>query len=201
MFNKVIKRIIGVSVAMITVGVMLSGCSSASPKDVVNDYFKGISKGDNKKATELLVESGMNIDPELVEVGNEKLKEAQKITMDNFKKIKWTVNSEDVKEDKATVNITVKGPNLMKAMTNYFTKILEEGFKSAFSGEEGLNEEKTEELVSTLLVEEMKKAESDERKGDINLLKTDGKWKIEQNFNLINVVLGDMSSIKSNKTK
>lgn len=88
MFNKGMKKIIGISVVMVTISIMLSGCSAASPTDVVNDYFNGISKGDNKKATELLVESGMNMDPELVEIGNEKLKEAQKIAMDSFKKIK-----------------------------------------------------------------------------------------------------------------
>ncbi|MFR5266581.1 hypothetical protein [Clostridium sp.] len=197
MINKCVKKVIAVSVAVLTAGVMLYGCAgeTSSPKTVVNDYFKGISKGDDKKVTELLSEAPVDFNQGLVESFDENIKKAQKIVIDNFKKITWTTGEEKIEGDKATVDVKVKGPNMMKALESYISKALEEGLKAAFSGEE-ITTEKTEEMVNKMLVEAMGKMEIDEREGKISLIKKEGQWKIEQNSELIKVILGEMTSLK-----
>lgn len=197
MINKCVKKVIAVSVAVLTVGVMLYGCAgeTSSPKTVVNDYFKGISKGDDKKVTELLSEAPVDFNQGLVESSDENIKKAQKIVIDNFKKITWTTGEEKIEGDKATVDVKVKGPNMMKALESYISKALEEGLKAAFSGEE-ITTEKTEEMVNKMLVEAMEKMEIDEREGKISLIKKEGQWKIEQNSELIKVIWGEMTSLK-----
>ena len=197
MINKCVKKVIAVSVAVLTAGAMLYGCAgeTSSPKTVVNDYFKGISKGDDKKVTELLSEAPVDFNQGLVESFDENIKKAQKIVIDNFKKITWTTGEEKIEGDKATVDVKVKGPNMMKALESYISKALEEGLKAAFSGEE-ITTEKTEEMVNKMLVEAMGKMEIDEREGKISLIKKEGQWKIEQNSELIKVILGEMTSLK-----
>lgn len=197
MINKCVKKVIAVSVAVLTAGVMLYGCAgeTSSPKTVVNDYFKGISKGDDKNVTELLSEAPVDFNQGLVKSSDENIKKAQKIIVDNFKKITWTTGEEKIEGDKATVDVKVKGPNMMKALESYISKALEEGLKAAFSGEE-LTTEKTEEMVNKMLVEAMEKMETDEREGKISLVKKEGQWKIEQNSELIKVIWGEMTSLK-----
>lgn len=198
MINKCIKKVIAISVAVLTAGVMLYGCAeeTSSPKTVVNDYFKGISKGDDKKVMELLSEAPVDFNQEIVESSDENIKKAQKIVIDNFKKITWTTGEEKIEGDKATVDVKVKGPNMMKALESYISKALEEGFKAVFNGEEELTEEKTEEIINKMLVEVMEKMETDEREGKISLIKKEGQWKIEQNSELIKVIWGEMTSLK-----
>ena len=89
---------------------------------------------------------------------DENIKKAQKIVIDNFKKITWTTGEEKIEGDKATVDVKVKGPNMMKALESYISKALERGLKAAFSGEE-ITTEKTEEMVNKMLVEAMGKME------------------------------------------
>lgn len=78
---------------------MLYGCAgeTSSPKTVVNDYFKGISKDDDKKVTELLSEAPVDFNQGFVESSDENIKKAQKIIVDNFKKITWTTGEEKLR--------------------------------------------------------------------------------------------------------
>ena len=53
------KKLALLIVATLSLGMMLVGCKSESPTDVVNEYFEQIKKGDNEQAAEF-IESTMS---------------------------------------------------------------------------------------------------------------------------------------------
>lgn len=176
----------------------LVGCSSKSPSDTVNEYFTSITKGENGDVNNLLAKEVGQKSEDNKESEKKVSDESEKIIKDKIKQIKYTVNSENIEGEKATVNVKVNGINLGKVISNSFSKCMNESmslvFSSALNGEvnEEANKEKMNDLFEKILIDELNSVEFDERTGDISLIKKDNKWQIEQNDDLTNLLIGEI---------
>ncbi|MEG1871028.1 MAG: hypothetical protein RR192_03430 [Peptostreptococcaceae bacterium] len=116
-----------------------------------------------------------------------KMEEAMKVYMSS---LDVKVLSEDIKDDKASVEVELKGINF----SNIIVEIFQETLAKAFSGNEI-----TEEEMSSSILEKVKSAKIETRKGKINLSKTDKDWKIEtDDEDFMTLIFG--KSQEANKT-
>ncbi len=198
--SRTIKRLFAVSIIVMFTLAGLVGCSGASPSDTVDKYFKEISKGSSADVTKLITDK-------MKESGNTKDKESAdflstevaKLLEEQVKNIKCDVASEKIDGDKATVNVKVTGPNISSAFTNMIEKMTEQALTMAFSQEvkdEKELEKKINELAETALKEEFKQIKTDERTGDISLVKKDGNWTIDTNEEFLSLVMGKIGTTK-----
>lgn len=164
-----------IMMAMITVFVSV-GCSSESPTDAVNNYFDEIKKGSNAQVSELFMDS-LDTNKENEEESAE-LNEAMKIY---FSKINVNVLSESVENDSASVEVELTGLNFAKITLG----VLEESLSKMFEVQEN-----TSENINSEFLAKTKSATTETRKGTINLTKADGKWNIEEDLSLTNLMLG-----------
>lgn len=169
-----------IMMAMIAVFVSV-GCASESPTDVVNNYFDEIKKGSNAQVSELFMNSlDTNKEGKKNEEESAELNEAMKIY---FSKINVEVLSESVENDSASVEVELTGLNFAKITLG----VLEESLSNMFEVQENTSENLDSEFLA-----KTKSATEETRKGTINLTKVDGKWKIEQDLSLTNLMFGSV---------
>ncbi|MDK2562235.1 DUF4878 domain-containing protein [Romboutsia sedimentorum] len=175
MKNK-LKLIIMVILSM----AILTGCSGKSPSDVVESYFSEIKTGENADVTNYISDTIKENTDKKEEKAKEdpKMNEAMKIFMSN---IDAKVLSEKIDGDNATVEVELKGFNL----SNIVVEILQENLSNMFSGKELKEDE-----VSQSILEKVKTAKVETRKGTINLSKVDKKWKIKTDDKAISLIFG-----------
>lgn len=196
--------IIGTLIGVTTLGFVGCGKNASTPKAVVNGYFNELSKGNQEKASEYILrtEEDKKLQEEIMssEFGNiiEENKpsaESEKDIKEVLSKLKATVTGEEINENKATVDVTVKGPNMISAMKDYFKNYMTEAMMLIFSGEKNNLDTKMEELAKKaepMLMEEIKKAPEEERTGKLSLDKVEEQWKIKFDGELFNLVLGKL---------
>jgi len=85
-------------ISMVVAVVLMVSCSSPSPKDVTNDYYKAIQKGDFEKAMSYTTVS----DSEEIK------KEVEKIKGLDVKIPEYEIVSEEIAEDGNTAVVEVK---------------------------------------------------------------------------------------------
>ena len=138
------KTVLALLMIMLFIPMMLTGCKSETPTDVVNTYFSSIKKSDSKEAQKLIEDT---ISDEILneETGTtstqdetsetskkedgQKLDESLKMYLS---KIDAKVLSEKVNEDKATVKVEIKAPNY----SNLLLAVMEESIADTFNGKE-----------------------------------------------------------------
>lgn len=198
------------TIAITSIGLV--GCGGEkTPTKTVSTYFNNISKGDFEKNEGLILPPSEEESKFLEDLKNsealkdskalesidvEKLtKETDETLKKTMSKLKAKINSEEIKENEATVNVTVTGPNVFESIVTYFKKYFTEGMKIMFSGDEAV-EEKSKELAGKaqeMLLEEIKAAKESERTGALTLKKVEDKWKISVNEEVFILVLGDLN--------
>ena len=196
--KKSTKVIISLMLCVLTIS--LFGCGVKTPSDTVKQYLEQVKKGENGDFTNLL-----NNTLEKGEQNKEKSKEqnkdskADKKISDDIKKITYTINSEKIDNDKATVNVKVNGPDLATVMGEYIQKSLVTAFSQAFSND-GKSEKDMDKLYEDILMQCLNNMKFTERTGDISLSKVDGKWKINSDGNLTKLLVNiDDSFFNSEK--
>ena len=170
--------------------VSLYGCGGNSPKDVVNEYFKKVKSGDSDiKNLFTMVEE--NTKQENKEALNKDSfsEETQNKLLDKMKGITYTVNSETIDGDNAKVNVTVKGMDfnivLGKAMQEAFSYL----FTQSLSGTQ-MTDEESDTYFNQLISKYLDEVTYSERTEDIELTKTDKKWKIKEGSAISKLLLG-----------
>lgn len=176
---KKIKMILMVVLSMIVV----VGCTSKSPTDVVNTYFSEIKKGENADLANYLLDSvkSQEEDSEANEEAEEdpKMEEAMKIYLS---KLNVKVLSEKIDGDNATVEVEVAGLNF----SNMIIETLQESLANAFSGIE-----MTDEDMSNSILEKVKVGKQETRTGTISLSRVEKEWKINtDDESFMGLVLG-----------
>lgn len=153
--------------------VIVTGCGTKSPTEVVNDYFNEIKKGENAEVTEYLLENIESTEDstESTESNDEtsqdpKIEEAMKLYLS---KLDAKVLSENIDKDKATVEVELSGLNF----SNIILEILQESISNVFSGVEMSDED-----MSNSILEKVKSGKVETRTGNITLSKVDKEWKI-----------------------
>lgn len=181
----------------IFLGGLLISCGNTSPKNVVNNYFKEVSKGDISNVSNYL--NGKIEDPSLnmnnkenndSKEQSEISKEAEKIV---FTKLEVKTGKEVIDGNTATVEVTVKGINLSDIFAKYMKMVLAETLQAGFSGK-SIDEEQMLKDNEGKYLQMVKDAKPEERTGKITLTKVDNNWKIDVNKEFTQLLFGQLTS-------
>ena len=194
------KTILALLMIMLFIPMMVTGCKSETPTDVVNTYFSSIKKSDSKEAQKLIEDT---ISDEILneETGTTSTKEENTDTSKKedsqkldeslkmyLSKIEAKVLSEKVNEDKASVKVEIKAPNY----SNLLLAVMEESIEDTFNGKEVKQSD-----VEKNLEEKIKNSKAETRSGQINLTKKDNEWKIKSDDDITNLLLGEADEKES----
>ncbi|MEG1480818.1 hypothetical protein [Clostridium sp.] len=185
---KKFKKIVG----SIMLGVLvfgLTGCGTENPKSVVETYFKEIKAGDENKndlVNEVINKTSDNIDEDSFS------KETEEALSNLMKKTEYKINDEKIDGYIATVNVTVNGANIFKIITDTINQSMGKAVESMFSGKE-MSDEELKKALDSCLLENINSAKLEERTGNVTLDKSDKEWKIKENDELSELVLGAFS--------
>lgn len=182
---KKLKKIIALSLLGISL-VAFVGCNKTdSPKEVVAEYFEDVKFNAENELVNNAIET---------ENGEEEVftKETEEALKDLVKKLEYTVGDEKIDGDKATVNVTVKGANLLELVTNTINDAMGATVGAIFSNKE-MDDSEINNIVNKTLLENIKKSKVEERKGTVTLNKRDNKWKLSTDDELTKLVLGNVS--------
>jgi len=191
---KGLKRII-LMIMLLTLSFGVYGCSSKSPSNTVKNYLEQVKKGENGDFSKLLNQTLDKAKKEKETPKKDASSESTKKITDSMKNLTYTINSEKIDGDSATVNVKVNGP----ALANFFQKAISNAFSQAFSGNNGTKEE-SDKLYENMLLESLNDIKYTERTGDISLTKVDGEWKINNNDSLTKLLINIDSSLLNSQT-
>lgn len=186
---KLLKKISIVMTLMISVTTFY-GCKSevTSISDVVKTYLDGIKNADEKTISASLNE---NISTLLNngEIQKESIQnDSYKKLVSEIQKITYTINSENIDGDKATVNVKINGPDIADVIAKSIQKTFKSSLSQAFSDAE-VTEEEQDKLYNDIMLECLNEVKFTNRTGDITLEKSDNEWKIADENQLIKLIL------------
>lgn len=174
----IIPAVVAVVVLAIIAVLTYMIITSSDPKKTVDGLFTNLKAGDFENAKEFMVsEEGEDEETNLFE--DEFGAETKDLL---FNTLEWKVNKVTEKNDEAYVEVEITNRNYKTIITNVMQKVL----KAAFSGEAV-----TENSAQNYMVEELKNDQIDKATvvKEIKLVKTDKKWKVAQNEELVDAVL------------
>lgn len=176
-----LKRIVCFLTAVILV-VAVSGCGTKGPGKVMSETLDSIKKGDDKAVSEIL---DSQIQAE--EGTNSENVDSEKKMIEAVKKISYKINSETIDGNSATVNVTVNGPDIADALSQFMEKALSDALSSAFSGDT-MTEAETDEKYDKMFAEILDNVKFSDRTMDIEMVKDNNEWKIKDENDLIKLV-------------
>lgn len=190
------KKLVVLITAILSLSIMLVGCKSESPTDVVNSYFEQLKNGESEQASEFIEDAISQSEEETSDQTKEETEETDEIMEEALKlylsKIDVKVLSEEIDGDNATVEVELNGPNF----ANMMMEVIEEALADAFSGEEV-----DDDYMSKSFLEKVKSSKNEVRTGKVNLTKEDKEWKIKSDDDVANLMLGKLSSQDSSLSK
>lgn len=166
----------------------LCGCSKkVTPTSVVDTYIKETKKQINSGDLSSIYSEGEESSEEITSSMDEEL---QKELISCFGSFEYTINSETIDGDKATVNVTFKaydfGMWIINGLTEYFQKALALAFT-------GATDEQMDAIINEVFAEEFEKikekGKTKETNVDLVVSKEDGQWVFDEEANAVN--LGD----------
>lgn len=176
------KKIWILTTLVLSVPMLMMGCSTESPTDVVNNYFTEVKDVKSDESGDL-IESTISLTKEHAQDDSDdsKTEDLTKSLEMFISKVDAKVLSEKVDGEKATVKVKVTGPNY----EDLLQAVIEDSITDAFDGKE-INSE----YLGSNLLKKVKESKSETRTGKINLVKSDGAWKIKSEDDVMNLVLG-----------
>lgn len=186
---KLLKKISIAMVLMISVTTFY-GCKKevTSTSDAVKTYLDGIKNVDEKTISTSLNETistllnGEEMEKESIQ------NDSYKKLVSEMQKITYTINSENIDGDKATVNVKINGPDIAAVITKSIKKMFNSSLSQAFSDDE-MTEEDQDKLYNDIMLECLNEVKFTNRTGDITLEKSDNEWKIADENQLIKLLL------------
>lgn len=194
------KTMLALLMIMMCTLMMVTGCKSETPTDVVNLYFSTIKKSDSKEAQKLIedtiADEVLNKDTGETSTDDKtsdssKKKESEPLDKSlqmYLSKVDAKVISEKINKDKATVKVEVKAPNY----SDLLLKVMEESIADTFGGKE-VNQSDVEKNLE----KKIKESKSYDRSGQINLTKKDNKWEIKSDEDIVKLLLGEADEKES----
>lgn len=176
------KKIWILTTLVLSVPMLMMGCSTESPTDVVNNYFTEVKDVKSDESGDL-IESTISLTKEHAQDDSDdsKSEDLTKSLEMFISKVDAKVLSEKVDGEKATVKVKITGPNY----EDLLQAVIEDSLTDAFDGKE-INSE----YLGSNLLKKVKESKSETRTGKINLVKSDGAWKIKSEDDVMNLVLG-----------
>lgn len=179
--------------------LILSGCSSSKPEDTVKGFMEGMKNFNAEEMASKVNPSNTEVKEDvqsLIEDGEEFQNYFMNYLKENAKEITYTVKEAKLDGDKATVDIDVKyvdgTPLFTAVVTDYFQKAM----STAFSGVE-----MTDEEASNIFLDSMKTQQENiektysEKTITVNCIKINDIWYIDNlNDELLDVATSNIFS-------
>lgn len=193
---KILKRYLSI-ILILVIGVGVTACGNSTPTSEVEEVLEGLRAGKREEVnvlvTDAINKSILGNSEELSkEVPSGMTEETQDLLNKVLGKMSYKINSENIENEKATVNVTLKGGNISKAFKGYLGDLLTLAYTSDVLSTTPKDEYFL--LVNSIFYEKLKAIEYEDRSGDINLTKNGEKWVVENDaafFELLLGVIGD----------
>lgn len=177
------KKLAILIITILSLGMILVGCKSKTPTEVVNAYFTQLKNEDSEQAGEFIESTISQTDEE---ASDKTTNESDKVMEEALKlylsKIDAKVLSEEISGDNATVEVEINGPNI----SNIMGEVIDESLADAFSGKET-----DEYYISQIFLEKVESSKSETRSGKVNLIKEGNEWKVKSDDEIVNLILGE----------
>lgn len=196
------KKIVSMMLLLVMI-VGVYGCGSKSPSNVVKTYFEELKKGTNADFSNMLNSSLQSAEKTSKSDSKENSlsDESTKKIINSMAKLTYTINSEKIDGDSATVNVKVNGPDMSKVLADFMQKAFTTVLAKSFSGDK-MSDEEQSKLFESMLSDSLNNITYSERTGDISLKKSNGEWKIDTDDSLKKLLLGiDASAFSGKATK
>ncbi|WP_029452166.1 DUF4878 domain-containing protein [Clostridium algidicarnis] len=190
---KKLKKITSIALILI-LAIGVYGCGSKSPSNTMKSYLEEIKTGKSGDLNKLFDERKETEEKKEGDISEEN---SQKL-VDAMKKISYTINSEKIDGDAATVNVKVNGPDIAAAMLDYIQQVFSNGLTQAFSTNK-LTEEQSKNMDDDILSKCIDNIKYTDRTEDVSLIKKDGQWEVVTNDALMTLLINiKSSSLNSN---
>ena len=191
------KRLVAILTAFV-VTISITSCGGPSPTDVTTTFFDGI-KGLDADTIEsvCIVDDKDKKDEELSVVDlyedQQMQEQLKKEPLNKMMDFDYKLSNEQIKDDKATVDVTITTYDLAKPYKNLMEKLI----AIALESDEEMTDEEVTNKVMTLFGSEISKLKEKgfEKTATIDLVKVDDQWEIsglEGNKNLMNGLTGGL---------
>ena len=186
------KKLIALFTAFL-VTISLTSCGGPSPTDVSTTFLDGIKEFNPETIASVYADAGKTDDVELDKEDQEMLDRLKQEPFNKMLTFDYKLSNEQIKDDKATVDVTITTYDLAKPYENFMKKF----FLAAFSMDEDISDEEMTEKMFTLLADELKPLTEKNytKTATIDLVRVDDQWKItdiDDNEDLINALTGGL---------
>lgn len=174
---KLLKRISIIMTLVLSITAFY-GCKSKepSPSDTVKTYFDEIKGADEATISTLL----SNVEETDTNSSKKMITEIQKLT--------YTINSESIDGEKATVNVKVNGPDMAAVIATSIQEMFTSVLSQAFSGTE-MTETEQNKLYDDIMVKALDGVTFTDRTGDITLEKSENGWEITSDNEITKLIM------------
>lgn len=157
----------------------LCACGSASPSDVTGTFLDAVKTNDTETVKSVYAGSDFGILDEAEENADSMDKLMERELKPKLLDFDYEVSNEQIKEEKATVDVKFTTYNIGNAFTLFTGDYMSQAFSMALSG---ASDEQLNTLAETLLSEKLKAlTEKDyEQTATISLTQKDGEWVIDE---------------------
>ena len=174
---KLLKRISIIMTLVLSITAFY-GCKSKepSPSDTVKTYFDEIKGADEATISTLL----SNVEETDTNSSKKMITEIQKLT--------YTINSESIDGEKATVTVKVNGPDMAAVIATSIQEMFTSVLSQAFSGTE-MTEAEQNKLYDDIMVKALDGVTFTDRTGDITLEKSENGWEITSDNEITKLIM------------
>lgn len=189
---KILKRYLSI-ILILVIGVGVTACGNGTPTSEVEKVLEGLRAGKREEVkvlvTDAINKSILGNSEELSkEVPSGMTEETQDLLNKVLGKMSYKINSENIENEKATINVTLKGGNISKAFKGYLGDLLTLAYTSDVLST--IPKDEYFLLGNSIFYEKLKAIEYEDRSGDINLTKNGEKWVVENDAAFFELLLG-----------
>nr|WP_315025071.1 DUF4878 domain-containing protein [uncultured Aminipila sp.] len=177
------KKKLSLLLVLVLCFTLFSCVKQPTPTDVANSYLSAIKSNDTEQLTKLYAGdiSTVSFQAAYDDMSDSFSKELAKNLTTKFTSFEYKISNEIIKDDKATVDVTIKTYNLGDAFKSAISEYITEGISLAISG---TSEEEINKLLEDKLSKKINEATFDyESTTPLSLTKTEDGWIIDEYSN------------------
>ncbi len=174
------KKKLSLLLVLVLCFTLFSCVKQPTPTDVANSYLSAIKSNDTEQLTKLYAGdiSTVSFQAACDDMSDSFSKELAKNVTTKFTSFEYKISNEIIKDDKATVDVTIKTYNLGDAFKSAISEYITEGISLAISG---TSEEEINKLLEDKLSKKINEATFDyESTVPLSLTKTKEGWIIDE---------------------
>ncbi|WP_312653285.1 DUF4878 domain-containing protein [Aminipila sp.] len=174
------KKKLSLLLVLVLCFTLFSCVKQPTPTDVANSYLSAIKSNDTEQLTKLYAGdiSTVSFQAACDDMSDSFSKELAKNVTTKFTSFEYKISNEIIKDDKATVDVTIKTYNLGDAFKSAISEYITEGISLAISG---TSEEEINKLLEDKLSKKISEATFDyESTVPLSLTKTKDGWIIDE---------------------